>query len=135
VENRTNGFPVFIQGSVSSPPPSSFPSGAVGLLQASAKRETFVEPDPPRAYNMQWNFTIQRQLASDVVATLGYVGSRANHLPRSLEDIDQVPLSLVTVAPDGHLLFPKTGTIQKSIPPTAGSPPLFGTIIPLITRL
>jgi hypothetical protein len=85
-------------------------------LQASAKRETFVEPNPPRAYNMQWNFTIQRQLASDAVATVGYVGSRANHLPRSLEDIDQVPLSLVTVAPDGHLLFPKTGTIQKINP-------------------
>jgi hypothetical protein len=65
---------------------------------------------------MQWNFTIQRQLASNIALTAGYVGSRSNHLPRSVEDIDQVPLSLVTRAPDGHLQFPTTGPIQRINP-------------------
>ncbi|MGI8743943.1 MAG: TonB-dependent receptor domain-containing protein [Bryobacteraceae bacterium] len=116
VENRTNGFPVFIQGSISSPPPSAFPTGALSLVQAGAKRQTYVEPNPPRAYNMQWNFSVQRQLASDVAFTVGYVGSRGNHLPRSLEDIDQVPLALTTVSPDGHIQFPKTGTIPRINP-------------------
>ena len=116
MENRTNGFPVFLQGSLSSPPASSFPTGAIGLVALGAKRQTFVQQNPPRAYNMQWNFTVQRQLASDVAVTAGYVGSRGNHLPRSIEDIDQVPLSLVTTAPDGHIQFPKTGTIQRINP-------------------
>jgi hypothetical protein len=65
---------------------------------------------------MQWNFTVQRQLVSNLALTVGYVGSRGNHLPRSIEDADQVPLSLVTIAPDGHLQFPKTGTIQRINP-------------------
>src|SRR6202030_626287 len=116
MENRTNGFPVFLQGSISPPPPSSFPTGAIDLVAVGSKRETYVEQNPPRAYNMQWNFTVQRQLASNIALTVGYVGSRGNHLPRSIEDIDQVPLSLVTVAPDGHLQFPKTGTIPRINP-------------------
>ncbi|HEX4595576.1 MAG TPA: TonB-dependent receptor, partial [Bryobacteraceae bacterium] len=116
MENRTNGFPVFLQGSISPPPPSSFPTGAIGLVAVGAKRETYVEQNPPRAYNMQWNFTVQRQLVSNLALTVGYVGSRGNHLPRSIEDADQVPLSLVTIAPDGHLQFPKTGTIQRINP-------------------
>jgi hypothetical protein len=116
IENRTNGYPVFLQGSISAPPALPFPTGAFALVQVGAKRQTYVQPNPPRVYNMQWNFTVQRQLAADVAMTVGYVGSRSNHLPRSIEDIDQVPLSLVTVAPDGNLQFPKTGTIQRINP-------------------
>ncbi len=116
VENRTNGYPVFIQGIVASPPPSTFPTGALALVKAGNLRQTYIEPNPPRAYNMQWNFTVQRQLTSDIALTAGYVGSRGNHLPRSLEDIDQVPLALTTVAPDGHIQFPATGTIPKINP-------------------
>ena len=116
VENRTNGFPVFIQGSLAAPPVSSFPTGALALVQAGAKRQTYVEQNPPRAYYMQWNLTVQRQLGSDIALTVGYVGSRSNHLPRSLEDIDQVPLALTTLSPDGHIQFPKTGTIPRINP-------------------
>jgi len=116
MENRTNGFPVFLQGSISAPPPLPFPNGAIQLVQIGAKRQTYVQSNPPRAYNMQWNLTIQRQLLADSVLTVGYVGSRGNHLPRSIEDIDQVPLSLVTVSSDGHLQFPKTGTIPRINP-------------------
>jgi len=116
IENRTNGFPVFLQGTLSPPPALPFPLGAFPLVQVGTKRETYVQPNPPRAYNMQWNFTIQRQLTENVAMTVGYVGSRGNHLPRSVEDADQVPLSLVTTAPDGRLQFPTTGTIQRINP-------------------
>ena len=106
VENRTNGFPVFEQGSIGPPPAIPFPVGAIQLVQVGAKRQTFIQAHPSRAYDMQWNLTIQRQLANDIAMTVGYVGSRGNHLPRSIEDSDQVPLSQVKVAPDGHLVFP-----------------------------
>jgi TonB-dependent receptor-like protein len=116
MENRTNGFPVFLQGSISAPPALPFPNGAIQLVQVGAKREIYVQTNPPRAYNMQWNFTVQRQLVADSVLTVGYVGSRGNHLPRSIEDIDQVPLSLVTISPDGHFRFPVTAKIPRINP-------------------
>ena len=116
VENRMNGFPVFLQGTVSAPPALPFPVGAFPLVQVGAKRQSYVESHPPRAYIMQWSLTLQRQLAQNLALTAGYVGSRGNHLPRSLEDIDQVPLSLVTRSADGHLQFPVSGTIQRINP-------------------
>jgi hypothetical protein len=116
VENRMNGFPVFLQGIVSSPPALPFPVGAFPLVQVGAKRESFVESNPPRAYNMQWSLNLQRQLGQDLTLTVGYVGSRGNHLPRSLEDVDQVPISLVTKSADGHLQFPTSGAIQRINP-------------------
>jgi Carboxypeptidase regulatory-like domain len=113
MENRTNSFPFFEEGTINSPPPSSFPKGGLALITPSSLRASFVEPNPQRAYMMQWNLTIQRQLAANAAFTLGYVGSRGNHLPRSIEDANQVPPSLVTRAADGHLLFPTTGKIQR----------------------
>src|SRR5712692_8285512 len=113
MENRTNSFPFFEEGTINSPPPSSFPTGGLALITPSSLRASFVDPNPQRAYMMQWNLAIQRQLAANSALTVGYVGSRGNHLPRSIEDANEVPPSLVTIAPDGHLLFPKTGNIQR----------------------
>ena len=63
-------------------------------------------PTTPEAYNGQavgfnqynspapllssWNFTIQRQLSSSMVAELGYVGSNQSHLP-FITDLNQLP--------------------------------------------
>ena len=113
LENRTNSFPFFEEGTVNSPPASSFPTGGLALIIPSSLRASFVQPSPSRAYYMQWNFTIQRQLTANAALTAGYVGSRANHLPRSIEDANQVPPSKVTVAPDGHLLFPFARNSQQ----------------------
>jgi len=124
MENRTNGFPVFLQGILTPVPSAVFPTGAFALVGVtpSSRREVFVQQNPPRAYSMQWNFSIQRQLTPDLALTAGYVGSRGNHLPRSIEDIDQVPLSLTSVAPDGHILFPipPKGTKPQRINPNFG---------------
>jgi hypothetical protein len=116
VENRTNGYPSFLIGTIQSPPAIPFPTGATAQISNSGLRATYMEPNPHRAYSMQWNFTVQRQLTASTALTVGYVGSRSNHLARSVDDMDQVPPSLVTVAPDGHLLFPTTGTIRRINP-------------------
>ncbi len=113
MENRTNSAPFFEEGTIKKPPPNSFPTGGLALITPSSLRASFVDPNPQRAYMMQWNLAIQRQLAANAALTVGYVGSRGNHLPRSIEDADEVPPSKVTIAPDGHLIFP--------IPP--GTPP------------
>jgi hypothetical protein len=65
---------------------------------------------------MQWNLNVQRELLANVIATVGYVGSAARHLPQSIEDIDQVPPELVTKDTQGNYVFPTTGPIQRINP-------------------
>ncbi len=123
LENRTNSTPFFKEGTVDSPLPSDFPTGGFLFIKSTPRtlRASFVDPNPQRAYMMQWNLTIQRQLTANAALTVGYIGSRGNHLPRSIEDADEVPPSGVTTAPDGHFQFcdpkdpkrPCTGTIPR----------------------
>jgi Carboxypeptidase regulatory-like domain len=116
LENRTNSFPFFEEGTISAPPASAFPTGGLGLITPASLRASYVEQNPARAYSMQWNLTIQRQLAANTALTVGYVGSRGKNLPRSIEDVNQVPFSLVTIAPDGHLLFPTNPALKNGGP-------------------
>jgi len=104
--NRTHGAPFFLQGTAQAPPPADFPTQGLGLLTPNTARVAFIEANPHRSYNDQWNLTIQRQITPNTAVTIGYVGSHAVHVPLGIEDMDQVPLSQVTTAPDGHLLFP-----------------------------
>ena len=106
LENRTNGAPFFEQAKIKKPSANAFPNGGLALVVPGSFRAAYVQQNPQRAYSMQWNMSVQRQLTGSTAMMLGYIGSRGNHLPRSIEDADQVPLSLTTVAPDGHLLFP-----------------------------
>jgi hypothetical protein len=106
--NRTNAAPFFQVGLIGFPPVNSFPTAANALIasQQSSLKAAYLEPNPPRAYNQQWNLTIQRQLSENLVLTLGYVGSHAVHIPLGVDDIDLVPPQYLRTAPDGHLSFP-----------------------------
>jgi len=50
-----------------------------------------VEQNPKRAYVLNWNFNIQREIAPSWTVFVGYVGSRAVHLPVAADDINLVP--------------------------------------------
>jgi Carboxypeptidase regulatory-like domain/TonB dependent receptor/TonB-dependent Receptor Plug Domain len=54
-------------------------------------RNRYVDQNPHRAYVLNWNFNIQRQLSSMWTLTAGYVGSRSVHLSVSADDINLVP--------------------------------------------
>jgi hypothetical protein len=41
-----------------------------------------------RPYSSQWNFTIQRELPSNIALTLSYVGTKGTHLPSSLSPLN-----------------------------------------------
>ena len=127
MENRTNSFPFFEEGTVNAPPPSAFPTGGLGLITPSTLRASYVQQDPNRAYVAEWNLTIQRQLTPTMALTIGYVGSHGYNLPRSIEDVNQVPLSLVTFSADGHVLFP-TNPALKAGGPIARINPNFSRI-------
>jgi hypothetical protein len=119
--NRTHAIPFFNSGVVNAPPGSAFPSNGLDLLNASASEGTYIQQNPPRAYNQAWNLTIQQQLPSNFALTVGYVGSHSVHVPQNIDDLDQVPLSLVTIDANGQLHFPippgnKTSLIQRINP-------------------
>ena len=128
--DRTHAEPFYLGGIVNNPPPSSFPSQAISLIGPAEFRGAYVQSHIPVAYNQQWNFTVQRQLAANTTLEAGYVGSHSVHLPEAIDDMDVVPLSQVTIAPDGNYLFP--------IPPAGSSPqrvnPNFARILATLWR-
>ena len=100
--NELFSAPFFESASSRNLPVGSYPSAAYASLTASMNtlRQAYFEPKPGRNYVMQWNFTIQRQLATDLNLRIGYVGSRAIHQPFRTEDADIV---LPTRTPQGYL--------------------------------
>jgi hypothetical protein len=54
----------------------------------------------PYSYVQQWNFNIQRELPDGTLIDVAYAGSKGTHLPKEVQDIDQLPLADLP-APDG----------------------------------
>jgi hypothetical protein len=96
--------PFYEDGTVSNIPQGSFYTGAVSLIgpQSNSFQANYVQHDPPRSYVTQWNLNVQRELAPNLVATVGYVGSHGVHEPLHFNDIDIV---LPTRTSQGYL-FP-----------------------------
>jgi hypothetical protein len=82
--------PFYVIGSVSNPPPGSFPAGATQLLGASTLAQAYIEPHPHRNYVMQWNLNIQRNVTKDLTITIAYAGSRGIHQPFRTDDVNVV---------------------------------------------
>src|SRR5258706_275753 len=89
-------------------PVRSFPSGAFTFVTTpgngkSTPQYASVENHPRRNYVMQWSLNIQRELAHDLTATVGYVGTHGVHQPFRVDDGDVV---LPTLTSAGYL-FPQ----------------------------
>ena len=59
-----------------------------------------MEHQPHRNYVMQWNLNVQRELAPNLTAVVGYVGSRGVHQPFRADDVNVV---LPTLTSAGYL--------------------------------
>jgi len=53
-------------------------------------RNRYIDPYPHRADVLNWNFNIQREVAKDWTALVGYVGSRSVHLSVASDDVNLV---------------------------------------------
>jgi hypothetical protein len=100
--NELFSAPFSQQGNATGLPTGSFPSQAFAFIASSPNtfRQAYFDPDPHRNYVVQWNLTIQRELAKDMSAMAGYVGSRGIHQPFRVEDADIV---MPTLTPRGYL--------------------------------
>jgi len=57
----------------------------------NAVRNRYVQQDPKRALVMNWNVNVQREVAPNLTAIVGYVGSRSTHLSVAADDVNLVP--------------------------------------------
>jgi hypothetical protein len=99
--------PFFELGDLTTLPQGSFPTGAFPLLTTPTLRYAYIQPNPPRSYDMQWNFNIQQNIAPDTVLQVGYAGSRGVHLPYFTNNFDMV---LPALTPQGYV-WPVNGTL------------------------
>lgn len=60
---------------------SPFASGNTNLGFPSLLPLTLVDADYVSPYNQQWNLTVQREVAKDLVVEVGYLGTKGTHLP------------------------------------------------------
>jgi Carboxypeptidase regulatory-like domain/TonB dependent receptor len=99
-------------------PQGSFPKGAFPLLTATTLRYAYVQPNPPRSYDMEWNFNIQQSIAPDTVLQVGYTGSRGVHLPNFVNNFD---MALPTATPQGYV-WPVNGiTLNPNVGQISGT--------------
>jgi len=92
--------PFFELGTVKKLPQGSFFTGAFPLLTEKGLRQSQIEENPRRNYVMQWNLNIQRELAPNLTAMIGYVGSHGVHQPLRIDDSDIVA---PTLTPAGYI--------------------------------
>jgi hypothetical protein len=105
-------------GDVTTLPQGSFPNGAFPLLTPATLRYAYIQPNPPRSYDMEWNFNIQRSIAPDTVLQVGYTGSRGVHLPYFTSNFDMV---LPTLTPQGYI-WPVNGiTLNPNVGEISGT--------------
>jgi len=109
--------PFFEIGSANSVPAGLFPAGALALLGPSSFQFVSIEPKPHRNYVMQWNLNLQREVAPQLTAFIGYVGSRGVHQPFHADDVDIVEPTLTS---QGYL-WPSPIGSGTTLNPNAGS--------------
>jgi hypothetical protein len=117
IGDTDGAFPFSRSAKSTSLPPGSFYTGAVALLNPASNSETYVEQHPHRSYVMQWNLNVQHEITPSLAATVGYVGSRGNHLPVQIQNADIV---FPTLTPAGYL-FPSPVGSGTPINPNFGA--------------
>jgi outer membrane receptor protein involved in Fe transport len=106
-------------------PAEGLPTALAGYESGSltGQRVSYIDPNPKRSYVLQWNLNVQRELAKDVTATVGYVGSRGIHLPYRTDDSN---ITLPTTLTSAGYVWPF---------PTATHPDPFPTLNPGVGQL
>jgi hypothetical protein len=90
---------------------------AQGTGLAVQKRSEFIDYDAKQPYTVQYHASLQREIASGIVAEVGYIGSRGRHLP-FYSDPNARPVQFNAadghwqVVPGTNVMFPDWGRIR-----------------------
>jgi len=105
---------VYFQNATTGAIPFPYPLGALLTDPRSLNvgSYVFVEPNAVTPYTEQWNFAVQRQLASSVVVTATYIGSNGKHLTTSANPNQFIPIKT----------FDPTVGYDRWYTPAAGEP-------------
>jgi hypothetical protein len=109
--------PSAAQGTTASLPHGAFPDGLYNAISPTALRTAYIEQDPKRNYVIQWNLNVQREVAPNLVAELGYAGSHGAHSPFVSSDVNTVQ---PVAALEGYL-WPTPRGSGIRINPTTGA--------------
>ena len=101
-----NGFPSYSR-------PALTPSfGAVPLGQTPNTAPAFFDPNQVAPISYQYNFSIQRQLANDLVLEVGYIGNTSHHLTANDFNLNQVtPQNMALGGGQARRPFPQFGNV------------------------
>ncbi|HSU60041.1 MAG TPA: TonB-dependent receptor [Bryobacteraceae bacterium] len=86
--NWDNGFPAF-------PPPPTLNPSVVNKGNPNWIQPRFGQP----AIIQSWSFQVQGQVSKDMIATLGYVGSRAQNLRSAIMNWNNIPIQDLNLGP------------------------------------
>ena len=113
---ETSNVPFFVHAFVNSVPPGSFYAGAAGLATPGSGQAAYFPVDAKRNYIMQWNMNVQREVAPNLTAMIGYVGSRGVHDAWRADEID----SVLPVRTSAGYLFPSPAASGTTLNPNFG---------------
>lgn len=101
--------PFYVLGSIRNP---VFPRAEtlVGNSGFVLGRQDVLVSNPNNPYTMQYNFTIQRQLARNTAVTISYAGQRGVHLVRFVDGNQAIP----QILSDGRKFFPADSTTRNA---------------------
>lgn len=89
-------YPYQIGQSTSAPPAGSFYNKIASTLTNTSNIALYLQQNPKRTYVMQWNLSVQREIAQSLTATLAYAGSTGVHLPFDTNGVDSVTPTLTS---------------------------------------
>ena len=98
---QLSAFPFFNDGSSSTLPVGSFPSGAFSqVLADNQSRTSYIEQNPHRSYLESWNLSVEHELMRNLTGMVAYVGSHGVHQLFAEDDMNIV---LPTLTSAGYL--------------------------------
>ena len=100
--------PYYTVGSVRNP---TFPNAGVvaGNPNFVLGRLDVLEFNPSNPYTMQYNVSVQREIAHGATLSVAYVGQRGVHQVRAIDANQAIP----TILPDGRKFFPVNSVVRN----------------------
>lgn len=93
--------------------------GAVAVGQAATTAISFFEPTRKTGTSYQFNLGVQREIASNMLISVSFIGNESRHLPSTNMPIDQIPPSVLGPSCDTQACrpFPQFNGVSLIVPP------------------